>query len=181
MEERISSKIREFRLRNKMTLKEFSGKTGLSVGFLSQVERGISSMTIVSLRKVADALGVKMKDLVDFAERKSFINRKDNQILLRLERSLISYIRLNGEFDDRKIEPLLLSVKPNTLEAEESSHYGEEFYYVLKGRAEFIIEGEKHIINEGESIHYPSHLVHKTLNPGNEDLVMLCVTSPTIF
>ena len=181
MEERISKKIREIRLRNKMTLKELGQKTGLSLGFLSQVERGLSSMTIVSLRKVANALGVSMKDLVDFEVRKSFINRKDNQILLRLERSFNSYIRLNGEFEDRKIEPLMLSIKPYTLDAEECSHYGEEFYYIIRGNAMFIIEGEEYMVNEGESIHYPSHLVHRTLNPGGEELLMLCVTIPTIF
>lgn len=181
MEARISEKIKGFRLQNKMTLKELSQKTGLSAGFLSQVERGISSMTIVSLGKVADALGVNMKDLVDFEVRKSFVNRKDSQLLLRMERSFNSYIRLNGEFDGRKMEPLIVSIKPRTMDAEECSHYGEEFYYVIRGAAVFIIENEKYVVNEGETIHFPSLLVHKTINPGDEELVMLCVTTPVIF
>ena len=181
MEERVYEKIRELRLHNKMTLKDLAEKTGLSVGFLSQVERGISSMTIVSLSKIAKALGVNLKDLVDVEVRKSFVNRKDSQILLRMERSFTNYIRLNGEFDDRKMEPLILRVKPNTIDAEECQHEGEEFYYVIKGRAVFLIEDEEYIVGEGESIHYPSRLKHKTLNRENEELVMLNVTVPLIF
>jgi len=181
MEERVYEKIRELRLHNKMTLKDLAEKTGLSVGFLSQVERGISSMTIVSLSKIAKALGVNLKDLVDVEVRKSFVNRKDSQILLRMERSFTNYIRLNGEFDDRKMEPLILRVKPNTIDAEECQHEGEEFYYVIKGRAVFLIEDQEYIVGEGESIHYPSRLKHKTLNRENEELVMLNVTVPLIF
>ena len=181
MEERVSEKIRELRLKKKMTLKDLGKKTELSVGFLSQIERGISSMTLVTLRKIADALEVDLKDLVDVGVKRSFMNRKDNQILLRMERSLISYIRLNGEFSERKMEPLILRVKPNTLEAEECIHDGEEFYYVISGRAVFIIEDEEYIVNEGESIHYPSRLKHKTLNPEDKELVMLNVTIPLIF
>lgn len=181
MEEKVSEKIREIRQQNKMTLKELSEKTGLSVGFLSQVERGLSSMTMVSLSKIASALGVNLKDLVDVEVRKSFINRKDNQLILRMERSFTSYIRLNGEFDDRKMEPLILRIKPNTLEAEECQHEGEEFYYVIKGQAVFIIEDEEYVVVEGESIHYPSRLKHKTLNREKEELVMLNVTMPAIF
>jgi transcriptional regulator with XRE-family HTH domain len=181
MEERVSEKIREFRLQKKMTLKGLSERTGLSVGFLSQVERGISSMTIVTLSKIASALEVNMKDLVNFEVRKSFVNRKDNQLLMRMERSFISYIRLNGEFDDRKMEPLIMRVKPGTLEAEECLHDGEEFYYVIKVKAVFIIEDIEHIVCEGESIHYPSNIKHKTLNREDEELVMLNVTIPLIF
>jgi len=177
----VYEKIRELRLQNKMTLKELGEKTGFSVGFLSQVERGISSMTIVSLSKIANALGVNLKDLVDVEDRKSFVNRKDSQLLLRLERSFTSYIRLNGEFPDRKMEPLILRVKPNTLEAEECKHDGEEFYYVIKGKAVFFIEDTEYVIGEGESIHYPSRLKHKTLNRENEELVMLNVTVPPVF
>jgi len=180
-EEQVSKKIREYRLMNDMTLKELGEKTGLSVGFLSQVERGISSMTIVTLRKIANALGVNMQDLVSVDVKKSFVNRKDNQYLMRLEKSFLSYVRLSGEFDGRIIEPLILRMRPNMTDAEECSHEGEEFYYVIKGKAVFILEDEEYIINEGESIHYPSLLKHKTMNREDEELIMLSVVTPLIF
>ena len=177
----ISKEIRKRRLEKKMTLKELSEKTNLSVSFLSQVERCISSMTIVSLKSIADALDVLLRDLVDVDDRTSFVKNKDNQILLRLEKSYISYTRLSGKFENRKLEGILVTMKPNFYEQEESTHEGEEFYYVLKGTAVFIVDGVKYEVSEGETIHYPSSLLHKTTNPGDEELVMLSIVTPTIF
>ncbi|MHB1391707.1 MAG: helix-turn-helix domain-containing protein [Clostridia bacterium] len=177
----ISKEIRKRRLEKKMTLKELSEKTNLSVSFLSQVERGISSMTIVSLKNIANALGVSLRDLVDVDDRTSFVNKKDNQILLRLEKSFISYIRLSGKFENRKLEGILVTMKPNFYEHEETSHEGEEFYYVLKGSAVFIVDGAEYRISEGETMHYPSTLLHRTINPEDQELVMLSIITPTIF
>ncbi|HYF82178.1 MAG TPA: XRE family transcriptional regulator [Clostridia bacterium] len=177
----ISKEIRKRRLEKNMTLKELSEKTNLSVSFLSQVERGISSMTIVSLKSIANALDVSLRDLVDVDDKTSFVNKKDNQILLRLEKSFISYIRLSGKFENRKLEGVLVTMKPNFYESEETSHEGEEFYYVLKGSAVFIVDGAEYIISEGETMHYPSTLPHKTINPEDQELVMLSIITPTIF
>ena len=51
--ESVSKKIRKIRREKNITLKELSEKTELSVSFLSQFERGISSITLVSLKKIA--------------------------------------------------------------------------------------------------------------------------------
>lgn len=177
----ISKEIRKRRLEKNMTLKELSEKTNLSVSFLSQVERGISSMTIVSLKSIANALDVSLKDLVDVDYRTSFVNKKDNQILLRLEKSFMSYIRLSGKFENRKLEAITVTMKPNFCQEEESTHEGEEFYYVLKGTATFVVDGAEYIVGEGETIHYPSTLLHKTMNPEDQELVMLSIITPTIF
>lgn len=177
----ISKEIRKRRLEKKMTLKELSEKTNLSMSFLSQVERGISSMTIVSLKSIANALDVPLRDLVDVEDRTSFMYKKDNQILLRLEKSFISYTRLSGKFDNRKLEGVLVTMKPNFYDQEESTHEGEEFYYVLQGSALFIVDGIEYTVNEGETIHYPSTLLHKTVNKEDKELVMLSIVTPIIF
>lgn len=177
----IYERIRKFRKEKKITLKELSEKTHLSVSFLSQVERGVSSMTITSLRKIVDALGVSMSELIEVDEKKTFVNRKDNQRLLNLEKSFISYTQLSGKFDGRKLESVLLTMEPNYCEQEDMEHEGEEFYYIMNGTAIFIINGEEYEIEKGEVIHFPSTLTHRTINRENEELVMLCVSTPTIF
>src|SRR5690625_7145470 len=54
----IGKQIKKLRLEREMTLKDVSEKTGLSIGFLSQVERGKSSITLQSISKISDALEV---------------------------------------------------------------------------------------------------------------------------
>ena len=64
----ISERIRQLRTQNKLTLKDLSQKTGLSVSFLSQVENGSSSLAITSLKKIADSLNVSIKIFFDYFE-----------------------------------------------------------------------------------------------------------------
>ena len=59
----IGSKIKKYRKEKKYTLKNLSEQTGLSIGFLSQLERGITTIAIDSLANVADVLGVEMISL----------------------------------------------------------------------------------------------------------------------
>ena len=61
----IGSKIKKYRKEKKYTLKNLSEQTGLSIGFLSQLERGITTIAIDSLANVADVLGVEMMDFFD--------------------------------------------------------------------------------------------------------------------
>lgn len=58
--EEVFKKIKELRIKNNLTLAEFSEKTGLSVSFLSQIERGTTNLALTSLRKIADAFNLKM-------------------------------------------------------------------------------------------------------------------------
>jgi|LGOV01.1.fsa_nt_gb transcriptional regulator with XRE-family HTH domain len=177
----VNKKIREIRKNKKITLKEMSKLTGLSVSFISQVERGESSLTVTSLKKIADALAISMQELFEVDDNDMYIRNKDNQILWNLENSFTSHIRLSGKFENRKLEAIILKLEPNSVDMTPFSHEGEEFYYVLKGKALFIIEDKEFLVNQGETIHYPSTVSHTVKNPFDEELEVLSVVTPTIF
>ena len=61
----VGERLRELRRFRRCTLRTISARSGLSESFLSQVERGRSSASIESLRRVAEALGVSMADLFE--------------------------------------------------------------------------------------------------------------------
>jgi mannose-6-phosphate isomerase-like protein (cupin superfamily) len=177
----IEQEIRRIRKSKGITLKELSEETELSISFLSQIERGISSMTITSLKKISDALGVTMKDLVSIDDNQQFTRKKESQIILHLEKSFPEYIRLSGKFEGRKLEAVILRMEPQHVDIEPTTHSGEEFYYVLNGSGVFTIDSEEYRVTEGETIHYPSLISHKIANPNDEELVMLCIITPPIF
>jgi transcriptional regulator with XRE-family HTH domain len=177
----VNKKIREIRKNKKITLKEMSKLTGLSVSFISQVERGESSLTVTSLKKIADALAISMQELFEVDDNDMYIRNKENQILWNLENSFTSHIRLSGKFENRKLEAIILKLEPNSVDMTPFSHEGEEFYYVLKGNALFIIEDKEFVVNKGETIHFPSTVSHTVKNPYDEELEVLSVLTPTIF
>jgi transcriptional regulator with XRE-family HTH domain len=181
MNNNISAQIKEIRKEKKITLKEMSEKTGLSISFLSQMERGISTITLVSLKKITDVLQVSMKDLFDEAEEDiSFIKKSDAHHLHGLS-YFAEYHMLSGKFPGRKLECLKMKLNPKSYDCEETSHSGEEFYYILKGCVTVLVDNKRYVLNEGETIHFPSNHSHKAYNDEDQEAEMLCVTYPTIF
>lgn len=182
VEEDIYIKIKKIRKQKKMTLKNMSERTGFSISFLSQMERGVSPMTLTSLKKIASALDVQIKDLFTEPEMKEEFVRRDSDIELQgLQRNYKQFSVLSGRFDNRKMDVFHLVMEPEFTNFEINSHDGEEFYYILKGCASFIIEGVEHSIHAGETIHFPSVKNHQVQNREDTELEMLCVLTPPLF
>lgn len=177
----ISNKIKDLRLQHSLTLKDISAKTGLSVSFLSQVERGTSSLAITSLKKIADALGVPITYFFESESNLNYLVRAKDQKHFQLKGSEFTYARLAGEFNGRSLEPLLVTLSPHQKKTQQFGHPGEEFYYVLKGAACFTIDGEEYFMRQGDSIHFPSSCKHTLENPLTEETILLCVLTPVIF
>jgi len=182
VEEEIYLKIKNFRKQKKMTLKNMSEETGFSISFLSQMERGVSPITMTSLKKIASALGIQIKDLFTETVMKEEFVRRDSDIELQgLQRNFKHFSVLSGRFDNRKNDVFHLVMEPQFIDFEATSHDGEELYYVLKGCAIFIIEGVEHSISTGETIHFPSYKTHQVQNREDSVLEMLCVITPPLF
>jgi len=177
----VSSRIRELRIEKKFTLKDLSEKTGLSVSFLSQVERASSSLAITSLKKIADALEVPITRFFEDFSNDTFHVKKEEQKPFKLEGSSVTYTRLGGEFSGRSIEPLLVTYPPGSTPEKNFSHPGEEFYYILEGELIFEVDGKEFILKPGDSIHFPSTLSHAVRNPLQVDAKVLSIVTPVIF
>ena len=179
--EHINKKIKSLRVENEMTLKDLSEKTDLSVSFLSQIERGNTSLAITSLKKIADAFGVTMSYFFAEMENNNYAVKKEDQKSFKLEGSNVEHTRLAGKFPGRGLEPMKVSIPPSQSYKGEFSHPGEEFYYVLKGIVIFKIENKEYVLNEGDAIHFPSENIHQWKNPTSEETILLCALTPVIF
>ncbi|AZU59972.1 MAG: helix-turn-helix domain-containing protein [Bacillota bacterium] len=180
--EDIYKKIKALRTQNNLTLKELSEETGLSLSFLSQIERGASSLSITSLKKIADALGVSMIFFFEDEKYKQlYFLRKQEQKFFKVNGGQQKYARLSGTFPDRKLEPMMVILPPYLKEEQKHSHLGEEFYYILKGDVIFHLNDESYRMTTGDTIHFPSEIVHEWENPTSEETFILSVTTPIIF
>jgi transcriptional regulator with XRE-family HTH domain len=177
----IFKKIRVLRKKYNMKLKDLSEKTGLSVSFLSQVERGSTSLAIISLKKIADALDVPITDFFENDNTQDFTVNVEHQKTFRIEGSSAQYTRLAGNFSGRSLEPLIVTLDPGLVQDPIFSHPGEEFYYVLQGAVIINVDGKEYLVKTGDSIHFPSHLPHFWQNPLKHTSKILCVLTPVIF
>lgn len=184
MKEELGQKINDIRNAKGMTLKDLSEKTGLSVGFLSQVERGLTSIAILSLKSIAEALDTDLSTF--FAPPKknhSMVLRTYEQESFQYENSSYILSNLSGEMKNRNMEIMLVTILPgddNGAPAK-SPHAGEEFIYVLEGILTLHYNDEEHILYPGDSAHYKATEPHTWRNRTNRLVKILSVNTPIIF
>ncbi|AEG60379.1 helix-turn-helix domain-containing protein [Desulforamulus ruminis] len=179
--DQICEKIQMLRNQQNLTLKELSVKTGLSVSFLSQVERGTSSLAITSLKKIADAFNVPITTFFESYQNHTFVVKAQEQQPFKIEGCRSEYVRLAGDFTEKKLEPMLVILPPGKQYDTVFNHPGEEFNYVLEGAVIFNIDGKEYLIQKGDSIHYPSSLPHFWVNPLEHNSKIISVLTPLIF
>ncbi|SHJ14522.1 helix-turn-helix domain-containing protein [Lutispora thermophila] len=177
----ISDKIKNLRKLKNMTLKDLSEKTGLSVSFLSQVENGASSLAITSLKKIADAFDVTINYFFEVPQVHNYLVKEEEKEVFKIEGSNSKFIRLSGDFPNRKLEAMITIIPPEQKHGSKFSHPGEEFVYVLEGIVIIEIDGKEYLVKAGDSIHYPSTCNHLWTNPLKQEAKLLTVMTPLIF
>ncbi|MEZ5805573.1 MAG: XRE family transcriptional regulator [Rhizobiaceae bacterium] len=161
-------------------------EANLSVGMISQIERGVASPSIRSLRQISDALGVAPAEffhdgLQPPLEEMGKIVRKMARRQLTLPRNGVSKQLLTPDLDGAT-EMLLVIVEPGgTSGPEHYVHKGEDAGLVLSGSLELWIEGRMHLLNEGDSFRFKSTLPHRFANPTESETQVLWVITPPLY
>lgn len=185
MTEKIGEKLKALRNAKKTTLKELSEGTGLSISYLSQVERGVSSVSINSLGKIAKVLGSAIDYFLEPpAIHEESVMRSYDQSVFTVDGSDFFYSRLsNDTMAGRILEPILLSVLPHKEKepVEPACHEGEEFIYVMEGILTLYLGSERILLNCGDSAHYDSAIPHDWVNHTTRMVKLLAVSTPALF
>lgn len=164
-----------------LTLNELSKETGLSTGYLSQFERGITTIAVDSLQKIADVLETNISEFFkklstnEAVISKSFEHKPTNMIgEYYIEESLSQSTEVN-QFYAR-----IITILPKLEDQDilEYTHDGEEFIYVLEGILTFYYKGEKNYLYPGDSAHYSSKEMHNWSNETSKNTKIICVSYP---
>ena len=62
----FAKRLKTLRIEKQLTQEELAKRTNLSTSFISNLERGVNAPSFETLESIAEALGVSVKDLVDF-------------------------------------------------------------------------------------------------------------------
>ncbi|ASJ55715.1 DNA-binding protein [Brevibacillus formosus] len=178
MEPTIGVLIKSLRVGKKKTLKQIAEKTQLSISFLSQVERGKSSITLESLKKISEALGVSPGYF--FSGESSGGNeqvRRASKGRSGLLNAPFVYEDLSGDLANPTLVPILVTLSPHGEKGTPFVHKGQEFIYVLEGVLTLLLGEEEHDLFPGDSIHMDSSVPHNWVNRTGEVTRFLCVNS----
>ncbi|MBI5018149.1 MAG: helix-turn-helix transcriptional regulator [Deltaproteobacteria bacterium] len=181
---RIGSKIKVLRLARKKTLQEVADDTGFSPALISQIENNNVSPPIATLSRIAKVLGVRVGYFFrdEGPEEEYEVVRKEMRPAVTRVISLTggehgyTYHALTYRKRDKIMEPFLLTVDPGMRNEENQySHEGEEFLLILEGEAELLLEDQRIVLTEGDSVYFESALKHRLLSHGGVGAKVLAV------
>jgi len=175
--------LRGLRKSRGLTLQELAQKINRSVGFISQIERGLSEPTLKDLRSLATAFGVPVSWFYISEERgeaeQEFVVRGGSRRKLGssaegITEELLSP-DLGGSFEMFRtvIEAGASHIDPIYRETEEAA-------YLVSGELDFWVDDKKFHLKTGDSIRY-DHKPYRWANPGSERAVLIWVVSPPVY
>jgi transcriptional regulator with XRE-family HTH domain len=179
----LAQDIRALRKARGLTLAETALRLGRSIGWMSQVERGISAPSIEDMRRIAELFGVSLSlffahEVPDEAERGIVVRAGRRRSLGTSETGLVEELLspdLGGSFE------LLRSVfAPGAALEKAARRETEEAGYVVSGRFDLEVDGVWHRLGEGDSFRFREK-PFRWRNPGTEPAVVIWAVSPPVY
>lgn len=175
----IGKKLRELRIQNDLTLMDLASRCELTKGFLSQVERDLTTPSIGTLQDILEALGSNLSEFFHEEEEKQIVFSAQDFFEDVQEDYTIEWIIPNAQKNE--MEPILLTLHPHSRSQELTAHRGEEFGYVLKGTVTLVRGNKKYKLKAQETFYLDGTKSHYLFNHGNSDAKVLWITTPPMF
>ncbi|MFQ5511035.1 MAG: helix-turn-helix domain-containing protein [Candidatus Krumholzibacteriia bacterium] len=176
----LGKRLKRYRLAKNLTLKQVEFKAKVSATHVSEIERGMTSPTVGALVKITRALGTEPSY---FLRRDAYpsisIVRKHKRRVLGYDNWGARIHCLSGGIRGARMSFLEVELAPGiTRETEPLTHTGEEFVHILKGVVETHVGSDRHLLKEGDSLHFHSNEPHTIRNIGDGSARVLWVASP---
>jgi DNA-binding transcriptional MerR regulator/quercetin dioxygenase-like cupin family protein len=174
----IGAHLRQLRARRRLSLSQVAEAVGISVGFLSALERSQMSGSVGTLRKLARFYKTNILDFYDANGASSRQVRPPDRKVLEAGDGVRMELLAWG---NTVMEPHLFRIAPDAGSGDSYTHEGEEFIYVLRGDLEITLAGEHYRLKPGDSFYFESATPHRWRNPGRRETWLLWVNTPPTF
>jgi DNA-binding transcriptional MerR regulator len=174
----IGSHLRQLRAKRRLSLAQVARAVGISVGFLSALERSQMSGSVGTLRKLAKFYKTNILDFFDANGASSRQVQPEQRKVLEAGPGVRMELLAWG---NTVMEPHLFRVAPQAGSGDSYTHDGEEFLYILRGALTITLENEAFRLKAGDSFYFESATPHHWKNPGRTETWVLWVNTPPTF
>ena len=177
----IGHRIKQLRTKNGLTLEELASRTELTKGFLSQLERNLTSPSIQTLEDIAEALGTTMSRFFADQEDEKIVFTAEDTFVDKQEGKTIHWIVPNAQKND--MEPIILELESGHTSKIIEPHEGEEMGYILQGRVHLKSGNDKKgvIVKKGETFYIKGNEAHCLENTDSKTARVLWISTPPVF
>lgn len=179
----LGDRLRQRRKALKMTLQEVADQAGFSVGFISQIERGITIPSLTSLIAVCRTLEVEAGTFLNPPKVATPFTRREHRPVYGLggeAGNAVSYERISASFPGNVLRSTIIHEPPGH-RSEPMSHEGEEIFFILQGALTLEIDGDRMVLEAGDSAHFPSVRTHTMWNHTSEPTTILHTCTMDVF
>ena len=178
---KIGNKIKELRIQKGLTQEELADRCELSKGFISQLERDLTSPSIATLIDILQCLGTDLKDFFNDSPDEQ-ISFKENDYFEKIDEELknkVEWIIPNAQ--KNMMEPIRLTLAPGGSTYPDNPHEGEEFGYILSGSIQLILGKRILKVKKGESFYFTPNTTHYIKANPKTGAILIWVSTPPSF
>ncbi|WP_170428574.1 helix-turn-helix domain-containing protein [Ruegeria arenilitoris] len=177
----LGEEIRALRKAKRMTLGQLGQATGLSNGFISQIERGQNRPSVTALFKISRALGVSVGWFFSTsdADRNAHVVRQQERRSIEYDDGIRDELLTPGL--GGKLELLSCRFPPGSGVETVYFHEGEEAGVVIRGAMDLWVGDTLYHLQEGDSFAFDSTTPHRYRNPSMEETVVIWAITPPNF
>lgn len=177
----IGQKIKEMRIQKSLTQEELADRAELSKGFISQLERDLTSPSIATLMDILQCLGTNLEEFFSNTTAEQVVFKKtdyfekyDGEL-----KNLVKWIIPNAQ--KNMMEPILLTLDPGGSTYPDNPHEGEEFGYIINGSIQLHIGSRIFKAKKGESFYFTANKQHYITASNKSGATLLWVSTPPSF
>lgn len=175
----IGGRIKHLRKQKGLTLEELASRSELSKGFLSQLERNLTSPSVATLDDILEALGTNLAEFFKEEQDERIVFRAADFYVDEKENHTIRWIVPNAQ--KHSMEPILLELPPGGRSFEMSPTSGEEFAYVIEGSVVLCCDDKRSPVRKGETFYMKCNTFHHLENEKKMPARVLWVSNPPLF
>ncbi|MCI8355374.1 MAG: XRE family transcriptional regulator [Lachnospiraceae bacterium] len=178
---KIGNKIKALRIQKNLTQEELADRCELSKGFISQLERDLTSPSIATLIDILQCLGTDLREFFnDTVEEQIAFHETDYFEKIDEElKNKVEWIIPNAQ--KNMMEPIRLTLSPGGSTYPDNPHEGEEFGYVLSGSIRLILGKRTIKVKKGESFYFTANTTHYIKASEKSGAVLIWVSTPPSF
>ncbi len=162
-----------------LTLKEVADSAGLSVGFISQVERGLTAPSLSSLVSISGVLKTEIGSFLEQPRVRASYTRHDQRQTYSIEDRSVAYERVSSSFPGQTMHSVIINMPPG-YRSEPIVHEGEEMEFVLEGTVTSELEGKTVVLQVGDSVHSSVEQTPLPVEPHRKAGPCCCGSGPWI-
>lgn len=170
-DEMIGSMIKLHRKKQGLTLQGMSDRTGLSISYLSMLERGLSSPTIANLNLICEALDTTMAELILKLDSAQVLVRKNQRHTIITDPGYTYETATEGK---HQMSCVVMTIHDSLVHTS-SPHIADEVGFVISGSLIMYMNGEEYVLNEGDCIYIDANTDHSYRKTSTEDCVSVWV------